>query len=277
MTTAVENSFVKQFESEVFVEFQRMGSALRNTVRTKAGITGSSTTFQKIGKNGQAGSKDRHGNVPIMNVDRTPVEVILQDRYAGEYIDKLDELKVQHDERGIASQSVGWAMGRDVDDIITTALDATANANNISTAATWTAASSLLDLMTIIGNSNIPFDGNIYFAVCWEAWADLLDVDEFSNADYIQDEKLWFEGVTAKKWLGINWFPMENLPVDGSNDKKMFLYHRTAVGHALAQDFSLDVTWQGEKQAHLAVGSMSHGAKIIDDTGVIEVVYNSTP
>ena len=49
MASDIDDSFVQQFESEVHIEYQRMGSRMRNTVRTKNNITGESTTFQKIG------------------------------------------------------------------------------------------------------------------------------------------------------------------------------------------------------------------------------------
>jgi hypothetical protein len=40
-------------------------------------------------------------------------------------------------------------------------------------------------------------------------------------------------------------------------------------------DVSSDVTWQGEKQAHLIVYKMSQGAVLIDTNGVIEWLYNT--
>jgi hypothetical protein len=276
MTQDIDNVFVTQFESEVHMEFQRMGSAMRNTLRTKNNVKGSSTKFPVAGK-GTAGAKSRHGQVPIMNASRVHVEVTLADRYAGEYIDKLDELKVEHDERQVAAQTVAGAMGRDVDAIVFTALDATTNANNVSVAALWTTPAGPISMMEAMGNASVPFDGNLYAVVCWEAWGDLLDLDEFDRADYVPGDRLWFEGVTAKKWLGFNWFPHEALPVDGSSDAKQFFYHKSAVGHAIGQDFSIDITWQGKEQMNLAVGSMSHGAGIIENAGVIEYVYNSTP
>ena len=56
MSTSVDQSFVKHFQTYVHMSYQRMGSKLRNTVRTKNDIKGSSTTFQKIGK-GTASTK----------------------------------------------------------------------------------------------------------------------------------------------------------------------------------------------------------------------------
>ena len=92
MSTTIDKAFVKQFEREVHESFQRMGSKLRNTVRSKGNVRGASTIFQKVGK-GVASTKARHGKIPTMNVDHTPVECILTDYYAGDWVDKLDEPK----------------------------------------------------------------------------------------------------------------------------------------------------------------------------------------
>jgi hypothetical protein len=270
----IDDAFVKQFESEAHVEYQQMGSKLRNTIRTKAGITGESTTFQVIG-NVDVGTKTREGRVPRSHPTHAPVEVTLQDRYASVLIDDLDELKIQHDERGVQAKNIAAAMGKDTDDIILTAFDASANSNNVSTAETFSAASTPIGMMEDFGNSSIPFDGELYAVVCWEAWGDLLDLDEFSNADYVPSENLWFEGVTAKTWLGFKWFPHENLPVDGSSDAKNFFYHRTSCGHAIGQDYSQRIDFLPEFDSNQVMAKMSHGAGLIDDTGCIERVYNS--
>ncbi len=66
MSTSIAQSFVKQFEREVHEAYQRMGSKLRGTVRTKNNVQGASTVFQKVGK-GAASTKSRHGVVPVMN------------------------------------------------------------------------------------------------------------------------------------------------------------------------------------------------------------------
>jgi len=47
MSVSIDNVFIKQFEAEVHLAFQQMGTKLRSTVRTKNDVKGSSTTFQK--------------------------------------------------------------------------------------------------------------------------------------------------------------------------------------------------------------------------------------
>jgi hypothetical protein len=276
MSMSIDQSFVKQFESEVHLVYQRMGSKLRGTIRTKNNVVGLSTTFQKIGK-GTAGTKTRHGNVPIMNLNHTPVECILSDHYAGEYVDKLDELKINHDERAAAATSGAAALGRKTDDLITAAMDATTNPASIATAAVWADVSVPISLMEAMGKADVPMgDDQLYSVVCWQAWGDLMVFPQFSSQDYVGEDSLPFNGVMAKRWLGMLWFPFSGLPT-AVGDTKQYCYHSAAVGHAIGQDVQADITWNGEKQAHLVVYSMSQGAKLIDDTGVIETVYDTTP
>src|SRR3990172_5452491 len=124
MSADVNDSFVRQYEMEVHEAYQRMGSLLRNTVRTVNGVVGLSTTFQKVGK-GTATTKTRHGAVTPMTIDHTPIECTLTDYYASDYVDKLDELKLKHNERQVIVYAGAYALGRQTDQLIITAADTT--------------------------------------------------------------------------------------------------------------------------------------------------------
>src|SRR3546814_15670349 len=93
LSTSIDLSFVKQFEREVHESYQRQGSLLRATVRSKNNVKGASTTFQKIGK-GVASTKARHGKVTPMNVEHTPVHCTPKAFYAGDYVHNLGEAKL---------------------------------------------------------------------------------------------------------------------------------------------------------------------------------------
>ena len=97
MANTIDTAFIKQFESDVHLAYQRMGSKLRNTVRT-ANASASVVRFQKMGS-GVATTKSRNGNVTPMELAHTTVEATMTDYYAPEYIDKLDELKTNINER----------------------------------------------------------------------------------------------------------------------------------------------------------------------------------
>ena len=48
MANTIDQAFIKQFETEVHMAYQRMGSKLRNTIRS-TNVSGSTARFQKIG------------------------------------------------------------------------------------------------------------------------------------------------------------------------------------------------------------------------------------
>ena len=269
MAIDINDAFVKQFESEVHMAYQRMGSKLRNTVRYKGNVRGSSTTFQKVGK-GTAGTKSRHGNVPVMTIDHTPVECTLADFYAADYIDKLDELKINHDERMVVTQSAAAAMGRKTDDLITVALDTTSNII-VESGTTGLNQTKVNTVFEYFGNNDVPDDGERYFVISPGAWTDLLGLNAFSSADFVGPDELPYKGgMVAKRWMGFMWMTFSGLSV-ASNIRKNFAYHRSAIGVAAGSEVQTEMNYVPEKAAHLATSMMSQGAVLIDNFGVYEV------
>jgi len=260
----IDVAFTKQFESEVHLAYQRMGSKLLNTVRRKTNVVGKSTTFQKIGK-GVAGTKTRGGQVPILNLVHTNVECTLVDRYGGEFVDKLDELKIEHDERSAVSMSIAAALGRASDSDITTITD---TFTGETTATGVVTQAKIEEAYEALSNNDVPDDGQRYLAVAPQGWTDLMGLSPFASLDFVPESDLPFPkvGFSAKQWFSFNVFSFSGLSLL-AGVRQNVAFHKSAVGHASGQDVALDITWQGKEQAHLLVGYMSMQACLIDDQG----------
>jgi hypothetical protein len=266
----IDTTFISQFESEVHVAFQRMGSKLRPTVREKK-VSAQDDTFPKIGK-GIAGQKARHGKVPLMNLDHAKVQVTMADYYSGELIDKLDMLKTNIDERQVTVQAIAGALGRKVDEILTTAMDAATNTVTESGSAGLTLAK-IQALHTRMGDRDVPDDGQRYWPVSPAGWNDLISIDQFSDADYIGPDQLpWPTGMTAKRWFGFLYWSFSGLSKTGSI-RKSFAYHRSAIGLGMNAEPQITPSWENEYAAWLFVGSLSLGSIIIDNDGIEEIQY----
>lgn len=276
MSTSIDQAFIKQFEREVHEAYQRQGSKLRNTVRTISDVNGSSAVFQKVGK-GTASTKSTHGMVPVMNLDHTAVEVVLQDYYAGDWVDRLDELKINIDERQVIANAGANALGRKTDELIINAL-ALADDNVIADANVGMTISKVLQAFETFGNKDVPDDGQRFCVVGWKQWRELLQIPEFVNSDYIGHEELPFATITqAKMWLGSIFIPHSGLPIDGSDIRSCFWFHKTAIGHAAASDVKTDITWHGDRAAHFVNNMMSQGAGLIDESGIVTIKCDETP
>ena len=275
MATSIDQAFVKQFEREVHESYQRMGSKLRNTVRTISNVQGSSAVFQKVGK-GTASTKSTHGMVPVMNLSHSTVETALQDYYAGDWVDRLDELKINMDERQVIANAGAYALGRKTDELIINAL-ATASTNVVADAGAGMSISKILEAFEQLGESDVPDDGERYAVVGYKQWSELLATDEFTSADYVGTDDLPFRGIQAKRFLGTLFIPHSGLPIDGTGVRSCFWFHNTAIGQASGSDVQTDITWHGDRAAHFVNNMMSQGAALIDGNGVVVIECDETP
>ena len=162
MSTTIDQAFVKQFEREVHESYQRMGSKLRGTVRTKPNVVGSSSVFQTVGK-GTTTTKARHASVPVMNLTHAAVECQLSDYYAGYWVDRLDELKINIDERAVIANAGAYALGRKTDDLIIGQLNTSTNYAGANTDGLTFAK--VLTAFELLGESDVPDDGQRFAVI----------------------------------------------------------------------------------------------------------------
>jgi hypothetical protein len=269
MSTSISTAFIKQFEAEVHMAYQRMGSKLRNTVRSTM-VTGNQARFQKVGT-GTAVSKSRHAQVPTMDVSHTNVDVTLADFYAADYVDRLDELKTNIDERQILAMSASAALGRKTDQLIIDVLDAGTNSNNIAHGSAGLTLAKALSVYETFGESDIPDDGQRFFVVSPAGWADLLQIDQFSRMEYVGEADLPYAGgMTAKRWLGFMWFTHSGLTISGTT-RECHAWHRTSVGVGMGSDIRTEINYIPEKVSNLITSYMSMGSVMIDNIGAVKV------
>ena len=270
MANTIDQAFIKQFESEVHMAYQRMGSKLRNTVRSVSNVNGNTVRFQKIGT-GSASTKSRNGNVTPMELAHTNVETTMADFYAAEYIDKLDELKTNIDERQAVAKSAAAALGRKTDDILLTAMDAGANLTQIHDTGSALEKADLLSLFETFGSADVPEDGGRYLAMHPKGYADLFAINEFASSDFVGEQNLPYAGgMTMKEFLGFKIFSTSAVTAG-----KNIAYHTSAVGLGIGADVTTELNYVAEKVSHLATSMMSMGAVVIDDNGVYEVLDNN--
>lgn len=268
MSTSIDQVFIKSFEREVHEAYQRMGSLFRATVRLKNGVPGESYQFPIVGK-GKASTKARHAKVPTMNVLHTRAVANITDFYAGDFVDKLDELKTNIDERQVQTNAGAYALGRTTDDLIIAALNAATFQTTLQPASSNAFRNSFLNARAELMERDVPMmDGWGFCAFSPRVWAFLMTVEEFASADY-RGPDLPYQSMQRgmRTWMDVNCFQHSGLPKSG-NTRTSFMYHRNAVGHAIGQDVTTDITWQGERAAWFINNMMSMGSVLIDNDGV---------
>lgn len=273
MSNSVDKAFVKEFADDVHQEFQQQGSKLTNTVRSKNNVNGSSTTFQRIGA-GEATTKARHGVVTPMNVDHTPIECVLSDYYAGDWVDKLDEIKLNIDERKALIRAGANGLGRKADSLIIAELDGASQVN--STTSGKLDRSKLLEAVEILNAADVPDDGLRYGLLTPRQWSHALTISEFASADFVGDDLPFTKRQDTRRWMNVNWIMHTGLTGGTTSAARGKLYHQSAVGLAIGANVTSDIAWQGDRAAHFVNSWMSMGACRIDANGIVNIQSDDT-
>lgn len=264
MSTQLSNSFVRQYEEDVHHDFQRMGSLIRNTVRTVNGVVGTSTTFQRIGTGTAVQKSAINGVIAPMSIDHTPVVCTLQDWYAPDLVDKLDENKINYDERQAIVRSGAYALGRRTDQLLIDALDGSSNFGTTGALD----IDSLYEGWETLAENDALQGGRLYAFVGPKQWTAMLAIEQFSSSDYVGTNDLPFvaPGIQGKFFMNTLFMTHTGLTLDTA-ERQCPWYNEIAVGHAIGEDVSVDIDWDGERQAHRITSKLSMGAVLIEDNG----------
>jgi hypothetical protein len=280
-----DQAFIKQFETDAHLAYQQGQSKLRNTARLRSGVKGSTLRFQKVGK-GTASTKTRNGDIAVMEAAHSFVDVTLVDYYAGDYIDALDELKMNIDEKGIIKDTAAGAIGRKMDDLIIAALATTSQAAiGTGAAADYTGSDAATNAFKKIkagikqlNKNEVPDDGQRFCLVTPDVWDLLLDNDKFARSEYIGTDLPFLKGTEARKFMNVIFMVHNGLTITGSGAAQYstcLMYHKTAIGLGEAEYLKMDVWWDGRKASHFINACLSGGAGLIDDAGVQKILINN--
>jgi hypothetical protein len=272
MALQIDQNFIRLFDAEVFTAYQRNGSMIRGFVREKSG-NARDFRFPKYGI-GALGTKGKHGLVPVMNADHSFVDVAVQDWYGGEYIDDLDEIKTNIDERGQAAGALAKAAGRKVDERIVNAVTGAslgAGQQIVHGSVSFTKAK-VTQMVETFGQNDIPDDGNRAVLISPKGWTQgLLNIVEFTSQDYVGSDALpWITGITAKRWMGFTWMQFTGLTL-ATTTRTCLAMHKPAVGLAINSEIKSNFDWVPERAAHFAQVRVSCESVVIENRGCMQI------
>lgn len=279
MSIQASTNFITSFDAMVKAAYQGAG-CLRDAVRVKNGVNGSSHKFFKMGQ-GVATERVPQTDIVPMNISHGNVSAVLKDYTAGEYSDVLDLEKLSYDEKKDLAQAVAKAMGRRMDQIIIDAMNSGANSKEVAatvqegegTNACGFNIKKLLTTKTFMDDKNVPDDGERYMLISAQALQDALLDPKISSGDY--SKILAIQDGTLKQYAGFKFIVIGSRKEGGlplaSNTRTNFAWHKQAVGLAVGHDMHVEVNYIPEKTSWLTNGLFSAGAAVIDDEGVFKV------
>lgn len=279
MAQSITNAFVTLFDAEVKQAYQAE-SVLVPTVRLRQGVQGNTYKFPKLGK-GSATARIPQTDVTPLNVTYSQVTATMSDFNAAEYSDVFHQAKVNFDERSELVQVVSKAIGRRMDQLIIDALDAESSpstvANTIVTSGSAAASNlnvgKLIAAKKALDAKNVPFDDR-HMVIHANTLSGLLGDERAISGDFASIKALVSGEINS--FLGFQFHVIGDrdeggLAIDGSSDRKVFAYHRSAIGMAVNMNQKTEINYVPEKTSFLVNSMFSAGSVSIDGDGIVEV------
>lgn len=269
-----------QFRNETIAAFEIGGSILRDTVTTEAVIKGNEAKFLVAGTGGaSAVTRGVNGRIPARQNSNTQNTATLL-----EWHDKVEEtgfniFASQGDQRAIMQQGVVQVMNRRVNDDIIALL-------NTGTINTGTAAVGSLNLVmtakTKLQNAQVPWDNKISCLITPAMDSYLESIEAYSSADYVdmkpnENPNAWNDQQKARRWKGINWIVYPDLPGNGTNAEKCFMYHASALGHAMNTDgMDTAIGYDDEDDYSYARATCYMGGTLLQNSGIVVINHDGS-
>ena len=275
MSKFLTDNAIAAFESEVHHAYAGTGM-LRITARTRTGVVGATYQYLKMGK-GLATQRVPQTKVVPMNIAHTNAVATITDWHAPEFTDIFDAQKVNYDERRELAHTIAGAIGRREDQLVIDALEAASSTltvdNDVGGTDSGMNTAKLRRSKGLLDNQGVPATDR-WAVLSTRALEDLLGDSDADTFDKNVIKPL-FDG-DISRWIGFNFVFIETrveggLTIDGSNDRTMFAYHRSAIGLAIGIDFRVEVNYIADMTSWLANGLYAAGSVAIDALGIVEL------
>ena len=286
MSSQITTSFVEQYSSNVALLSQQLSSKLRSSVDVET-ITGSSAYFEQIGATAATLRTSRHGDTPQIDTPHSRRKLSLADYEWADLIDDADKVRALVDPTSIYARNAAAAMNRAMDDVVITAMNASALtgvAGGTSTALPSTqkfatsdqsdglSVAKLLAAKKNFDNNDIDPSRKRYLVCGPQQIADLLAITQVTSADF-NTVKALAQG-EINSFLGFEFITSTRLNMDSTNttDRLVFAYTEDAIKLAIGKDITAKISERSDKSYSTQVYyAMSLGAVRMEEKAVFQI------
>jgi len=270
-----ENAFQTMYRQEFIAKFEQRVSLVRKTVTTEAEVNGNTAVFLTAGS-GSATAKTRGANglIPARADDLTQSSATLVEWHDLVRKNNFNIYAGQGKQREIMQMTTMAVVNRKIDSDIITALETgTQYAGLVGVTATLAL---VMKAKAILGNADVPYDGNISMLITPAFEAYLMQTREFASAEYVNN-KPFENGMTLFRWAGINFIVHPNLTGAGTATEICLMYHKDAIGHGCDKESVMTaVGYDDEQDYSYARCSTYMGSKLLQNTGIVQVRHDGT-
>lgn len=269
-----DTAFQTQYRQEFIAGFEQTESLVRKLVTTEAVIKGNQATFLVADSGGaEAQTRGVNGLIPARADELEQLTATLVEWHDLVRKTNFNVFASQGNQREIMQKTTMGVINRKIDQDVIAELGTA----NITTGSAVTASLALaMKAKTILGNNDVPRDNRLNALITPAFEAYLMQQETFASADYVNN-KPFTTDMTMFRWAGVNWVVHPNLPGKGTADETCFMFHQTAIGHAVnKKDMESRVGYDEEQAYSWARASIDMGAKLLQNSGVVKIAHNGS-
>ncbi|MGE0231427.1 MAG: phage capsid protein [Flavobacteriaceae bacterium] len=272
-----DTAFQKQYRQEFTAGFEFGQSMLRSTCTTEMVRQGNEAIFLVADTNGaEAVTRGVNGLIPARADNLTQLTATLTEWHDKPRRTRFNIFGSQGNGRKILQDGTVKVMNRKIDDTILTELN---TATNDTGTATTASLALVAKAKAILGVNDVPTEeeDNMFGVLSPSAEAYLLQDDGYSSADYVDMKPLVGPARKMRRWAGINWMVHSRVPGVGTSAEKLFVYHRSAIGHAAdTENVSAIPGYNEEEDYYWARTSLFMGSKLLQNSGVCVINHDGS-
>ena len=289
MSSQITTSFVEQYSANVSLLAQQTGSKLRSAVDVES-VRGKNAFFDQVGATAAQLRTSRHGDTPQIDTPHSRRRVSLATYEWADLVDDADKVRLLIDPTSTYARAAAAAMNRSIDDVIITAMNASADtgvAGGTSTALPSSQKTSTSDsgdglsvtklrsAKYILDNNDIDPSLKRYLVCGPKQIQDLLAITEVTSSDYAVVKAL--ATGTVDSFLGFQFIMSTRLNLDSTypTDRLVFAFTEDAIKLAIGKDVSAKISERADKSYSTQVYySMDLGATRMEEEKVVQIPCN---
>lgn len=277
-----DSAFQIQYRQEFIQVFEQHQSLVRDSVTTEAVIKGNQAVFLVAGS-GSASAVTRgiNGRIPARPDSLTQNTCTLQEWHDLVRKTGFNVFASQGNQRAVMQMTTLAVLNRKIDDLIVSELNT--GTVTLGSSTTLPNVSLFQNARVKLSNASVPWDSNITLLCQPSFLAYMEQATEFANAQYVDvrpyagDTPSWKDKPMAYRWRNCLIMEHPNLPGKGTSSEISFLFHKSAIGHAMdTAGLQSPVGYDEEQDYSWARASAFMGAKLLQNTGVVVVTHDGS-
>ena len=272
-----DTAFQTQYRQEFIAGLEQRKSLLSSVCVNEAVIKGNTATFL-VADSGSATAVTRGVNGLIT---ARPDNLVQSSATLAEWHDLVRKtgfniFASQGDQRRIMQETTMAVINRKIDSDIITQLDVATN----DTGTTATASLAMVaKTLGILGAAFVDLSDteNIFGVVTPAFWSYIMQVKEFASVQYVDQKPFTGKAGSMPRWFGVNWIIHPNLSGALTSTEKCYIFHRTAIGHAIdTGGLSTPVGYNEEQDYSYARASIFMGSKLLQQGGIVQMKHDGS-